>query len=131
MKSFTPTTIFSFKRLSSDLIIRIAIMAGVAILFALILYPSLIITEQNYIIGDVAERDIKAPKDFFIEDKEVTESHRRRAIEEVLTIYDHNTALVHQLNEQVRQAFNSMRAVYESESGNPDSDETALPATVS
>ncbi len=131
MKSFTPTTIFSFKRLSSDLIIRIAIMAGVAILFALILYPSLIITEQNYIIGDVAERDIKAPKDFFIEDKEVTESHRRRAIEEVLTIYDHNTALVHQLNEQVRQAFNSMRAVYESESGNPDSDETALPAAVS
>ena len=89
------------------------LLVGVTIFFTIILSPNLIITEQAYEIGDVAERDVKAPKDFLIEDKEATENHRRRVAEEVLTVYDHDTALAANLSQRVTQAFTELHNVLE------------------
>jgi putative nucleotidyltransferase with HDIG domain len=48
---------------------RLVVLIAVAALFTLILYPNLMVTKLAYTAGDVAEKDIKAPKDFLVEDK--------------------------------------------------------------
>ncbi len=79
--------------------------------FIFILYPHLVVTRPFYQLGDVAEKDIKAPKDFFVEDQTATEINRRRAVEEVLTVYDHDTALMPALSERIEGAFSDLQKV--------------------
>lgn len=93
--------------------IRWFILIGFTIIFTIILYPTLVITKHPYKLGDVAERDIKAPKDFFIEDKEATEENRKGIVEKVLTVYDNNASLAGKLSRQVKQAFTELREVSE------------------
>ena len=73
------------KILDSDRRFRWGILFSLAILFSLILFPSLVTTKHQYNLGDVAERDIKSPRDFFIEDKAATDLNRQLAEEKVLT----------------------------------------------
>ena len=46
---------------------RWGILTVIIVIFTLLLYPNLVITKHQYSLGDVAERDIKAPKNFFVE----------------------------------------------------------------
>ena len=62
-------------------------------------------SHHDYRVGDVADKDIKAPKDFFIEDTAATEASRKMAIEEVLTVYDHDHHLAATLVQRVQDAF--------------------------
>ena len=100
---------------------RWAVMIGVTIIFTLILYPNLILIKHSYQLGDVAERDIKAPKDFLIEDIQATEINRKQAVEKVLTVYDHDTALSFALTQRVNKAFADLQAVFNTENTNKDS----------
>jgi len=93
--------------------IRWFILIGFTIIFTIILYPTLIITKHSYKLGDVAERDIKAPKDFLIEDEEATEENRKKAAEEVLTVYDNNASLSVKLGQNVKQSFAEMVDIFE------------------
>ena len=93
--------------------IRWFILIGFTIIFTIILYPTLVITKHSYKLGDVAERDIKAQKDFLFEDKEATEKNREKAAEKVLTVYDNNTSLAVKLSLHVKQAFAELREVFE------------------
>lgn len=100
--------------------IRWFILIGFTIIFTIILYPTLVITKHSYKLGDVAERDIKAPKDFFIEDKEATEENRKGIVEKVLTVYDNNASLAEKLSRQVEQAFTKLREISEAYKENQD-----------
>jgi putative nucleotidyltransferase with HDIG domain len=77
--------------------------------FILIIYPGLIVTDQRYAPGDVAERDIKAPQDFLVEDTAATEANRRKAEDRVLTVYDYDPALAASISRTVRGAFSAVR----------------------
>ncbi|RZB31748.1 MAG: cyclic-di-AMP phosphodiesterase PgpH [Desulfobacteraceae bacterium Eth-SRB1] len=98
--------------------VRWVILLVVTIIFTIIIYPSLVITEHSYEEGEVAERDIKAPIDFFIEDIDATETNRRLAVEKILTVYDHDAALAEKLSRNVREVFADLRGVFESEREN-------------
>ncbi len=102
------------------LTIRWAILLITTGLFVLILYPSLFMTQPSYNLGDIAGRNIKATRDFFIEDEAATEKHRQQAIETVLTVYDHDTTLLSRSCSQVRQAFESIRSVWEKMENSPN-----------
>lgn len=102
------------KLLDNNTRIRWGILVLSTILFIIILYPSLVITKHRYNLGDVVERDIKAPKDFFIEDEAVTDKNRQQAKAEVLTVYDYDANLVKTLQRNVEQAFGDVSALIES-----------------
>ena len=68
---------------------RWGILGTVAVLFSIILFPSLVITRHQYLLGDVAERDIKSPRDFFIEDQAATEVNRQQSVDKVQTVFEH------------------------------------------
>ncbi|MBW1822692.1 MAG: hypothetical protein JRI92_13250 [Deltaproteobacteria bacterium] len=108
---------------------RWAVMIGVTMIFTFILYPNLILIKHSYELGDVAERDIKAPKDFLIEDSEATEANRKQAVEKVLTVYDHDTALSFALTQRVHQAFADLQAVFNTKNANKDSAEKSKTAS--
>ncbi|MCG6911864.1 MAG: HDIG domain-containing protein [Deltaproteobacteria bacterium] len=86
----------------------LAVVTGAIIV---VLFPSLIISPRGYVSGDVVLRDIKATKDFLFEDKQATQLQRASAVEKVLTVYDHNTALAPELVQRVETSFAAMRAV--------------------
>ena len=102
------------KLLDNNTRIRWGILVLSTILFIIILYPSLVITKHRYNLGDVVERDIKAPKDFFIEDEAATDKNRQQAIAAVLTVYDYDANLAKTLQRKVEQAFGDVRALIES-----------------
>jgi hypothetical protein len=83
------------------------------ILFIIILYPNLVITKHRYKVGDVVERDIKASRDFFIEDQAATDKKRQQAVADVLTVYDFDANLANTLKRNVDQAFGDLRSVIE------------------
>ena len=102
------------KLLDNNTRIRWGILVLFVILFIIILYPSLVITRHQYNLADVVERDIKASRDFFIEDRAVTEKNRQQAMSEVLTVYDFDANLAKTLMRNVTQAFDELRAVIDS-----------------
>ncbi|MGD2038564.1 MAG: HD family phosphohydrolase, partial [Desulfobacterales bacterium] len=98
------------KLLDNNTRIRWGILVLSAILFIIILYPSLVSTTHEYSLGDVVERDIKAPRDFFIEDQAATDKKRQQAVAGVLTVYDFDANLAHTLKRNVEQAFGDLGA---------------------
>ena len=88
---------------------RWGILCVVAICSSIILFPSLVITKHRYKLGDVAQRDIKSPRDFFIEDRAATETNRRRSVDSVLTVYDYDSELARVLARNVEAVFTQMR----------------------
>jgi membrane-associated HD superfamily phosphohydrolase len=101
---------------------RWGILTVTIVIFTLLLYPNLVITKHQYNLGDVAERDIKAPKNFFIEDKSATEKKRQQAMSDVLTVYDYDADLATTISQNVNQAFAGLRAVIEAERSIIDQD---------
>ncbi len=95
--------------------VRWGILISVSIIFTILLYPNLVIKEQTYRVGDVARGNIKATKDFLLEDKESTEAKRGQAVEKVLTVYDYDETLVDKINQQVKSAFDELRTVIDAE----------------
>jgi putative nucleotidyltransferase with HDIG domain len=89
--------------------IQWVILACVVLVFIIICFPNLVVTKNVPGLGDVAERDIKAPRDFFIEDTEATEENRKQAVENVQTVYDLNDALLPDLAQDIRKAFSTAR----------------------
>jgi putative nucleotidyltransferase with HDIG domain len=95
--------------------VRWGILVVLTVFSTILFYPNLVITQHKYNLGDVVERDIKAPKDFFIEDETATEAKRQQAMAEVLTVYDYDADLAARSAQNVEQALADLRAVYESE----------------
>jgi membrane-associated HD superfamily phosphohydrolase len=96
-------------QLPLDIWVKLLILLMVVGSFIVMLYPSLMVQEHHYKPGDIAERDIKATLNFFIEDKSATENSRVQAVDQVLTVYDLDPRLGQELGTKVRTAFKTMR----------------------
>jgi putative nucleotidyltransferase with HDIG domain len=96
---------------NEDVQIRWLILLGTTILITVLLFPSLWKNTPLYHIDDVAENDIKSPKDFLVEDKDATQKKREEAARSVLTVYDFDDALASKLEIRIGQAFEHMRTL--------------------
>jgi cyclic-di-AMP phosphodiesterase PgpH len=97
------------RKIIADPLVRWLLLTMVVVVFVVLLFPNLVVQRHTYIPGDIVEQDIKAPQDFFIEDKTATDAIRHRAADQVLTVYDHDPRIVRQLTDKVRKAFGDMR----------------------
>lgn len=93
------------------------LLVVVAVTVTVIIYPSLIVEHHTYQLGDVAETDIKAPKDFLFEDKAATAANQQHAVEKVLTVYDYDPNLLLKLTRDIDSAFEEMRNVLRQAAG--------------
>jgi cyclic-di-AMP phosphodiesterase PgpH len=97
------------RKFIADPLVRWLLLALVVAVFVILLFPSLVVQRHSYVLGDIVEQDIKAPQDFFIEDKAATDAIRHKAADRVLTVYDHDPRIVRQLTDKVRKAFEDRR----------------------
>ncbi len=63
-------------------------------------------------VGSIAPKNIKAPEEMLVEDKESTEKNRRKAMEAVLDIYDYDSEAEKEISEKISQAFTTMANGY-------------------
>ena len=87
------------------------VLALVAVLITLLIYPSLVVSSRTYKVGDIAAKNIKAPRDLFIKDTEATEENRRKAAEAVLTVYDRDEAMRDAIIQRLHTAFAGSRKI--------------------
>ena len=66
----------------------------------------------SYRIGDVANRDIKAPRDFFIEDKEINQAKKDQVKDTIKTVYDFDGMLVPDTTTRIKAAMAFGRKVF-------------------
>ena len=72
---------------------------------SLLLFPNtLMISKEAYSLGDVARKDIKAPRDFLVEDKELTKQRRDEASKSSLFVYDFDRSGAY-VSERVKESF--------------------------
>ncbi|OQY54573.1 MAG: hypothetical protein B6245_21025 [Desulfobacteraceae bacterium 4572_88] len=99
--------------LDTSSLLRGGLLIFVMSIFTVILYPNIVIPRHSYQLGDVAEEDTKAPRDFYIEDEVSTARVRQEAEEKVRTVYDSDAGLLPRLIRQTEEAFSDARKVFE------------------
>ncbi|MCK5783456.1 MAG: HDIG domain-containing protein [Desulfobacterales bacterium] len=108
-----PSDISLKKRFSSNFWILTGILLSVTIISTLILSPTLVEIHTPYKIGDIADKNIKAATDFFVEDKNATDQQRAIARNSVLTVYDYDKSLSDDLIREINTAFDLPRSIPE------------------
>jgi cyclic-di-AMP phosphodiesterase PgpH len=64
------------------------ILLSLSMIISILLFPSILTPPKAYKLGDVADRDIKASREFLVENLELTEKDRQEAVRVVLSVYD-------------------------------------------
>ncbi len=85
----------------------------ITVLFTYTHYPKQSRTSYVYSIGDVAQRDIKAPKNFFVEDREATNNKKDEVKESVRSVYDFDANLIEQISAGIDAAMKLPRELFE------------------
>jgi len=91
--------------------VRWAILIATTAFFILIVYPTLFISQKNYELGDIATADIKAPRNFFVENSTATQTSREHAEKNVLAVYDYDTSLLNRITNRITSAFDLMQTI--------------------
>ena len=93
--------------------VALGILLVVTILTTLTFYPNLVIAPPAYEVGDIVVENIKAPRDFFVEDDAATSEKRVQARSQVQTVYDYDPDIAVHLTRQVQKAFSIPLAALE------------------
>lgn len=81
----------------------------VSLCTALIISPRLTSSAYNYVVGDVARQNIKAPRDFLVEDDHSTSKKREEASLTSRTVYDFDDGASKDTQERLSKTFALMR----------------------
>lgn len=92
--------------------IRWLLLVGTSVLITLLLFPNLVVPIHTYQVGDIAERDIKSPRDFLIKDEVATKEKQQEAVRSVLTVYDFDDTLINELSDRINKAFQPLRDLF-------------------
>ncbi|MBF0209674.1 MAG: HDIG domain-containing protein [Desulfamplus sp.] len=111
-KNETDKTIQSIKSLvTTQPFVLWGILIFIILFSTFILYPDRT-ANYDYKLGDIAERDIKAPRDFFIEDAAATLQNRQQVADSFQSIYDYDPNMSSQLSDKIEQAFAIPRRLF-------------------
>ena len=80
------------------------ILIGLSVIISVLLFPSILTLPKKYDLGDVADRDIKASREFLVENSELTEKNRQEAVRAVLPVYDFDPTATDVIP-RIREAF--------------------------
>ncbi len=86
-------------------LLRWTIFSILATVFAVLVFPRPTPVSHRYKVGDVAHKNVKAHRDFFIEDTKATEQRRSEAEQAVQPVYDLDSQRLTTLSDQVLEAF--------------------------
>ncbi|MCE5335776.1 MAG: HDIG domain-containing protein [Desulfobacteraceae bacterium] len=88
---------------------RLILLAALSLMIALLVSPSFMIDFSPYKLGDIADQNIKAKRDFLVEDEGATAKRREEAVRQAALAYDLDERLSPNMTERIENAFKSMR----------------------
>ncbi|SMC36403.1 hypothetical protein SAMN02746065_101112 [Desulfocicer vacuolatum DSM 3385] len=88
------------------------LLIALTLIFTLVLTPYKNDVTATYHQGDVAERDIKAPRDFFIEDQEATRQNQLTTVRTIPFVYDYDPGLYQRISQRIEQSFSIPRDLF-------------------
>jgi putative nucleotidyltransferase with HDIG domain len=91
--------------------VRLGLLSLILISLSLLMAPGMPALHYNLEVGDVATRNIKAPRDFIIENTEATEANREAVAASVRAVYDLDTELAGKIMAGVQAGFREMRKI--------------------
>ncbi|HYR02024.1 MAG TPA: hypothetical protein VES58_01670, partial [Syntrophobacteria bacterium] len=91
---------------------RLLILAGFSLLLALFTTPYHLLLPVQYQVGDVAERNIRAVRDFLVPDEAATEQRRQEATTNSLAVYDLDEEPIQHLRQRLASAFALVRPLF-------------------
>ena len=84
------------------------ILLSLSMIISILLFPSILTPPKAYKLGDVADRDIKASREFLVENSELTEKDRQEAVRAVLSVYDFGPTATDVVS-KIKEAFEAGR----------------------
>jgi membrane-associated HD superfamily phosphohydrolase len=102
------------------------LLLGTTLVFTFFQTPAQQQISYDYAVGDVAQRDIKAPRDLLVEDREVSEERRSQARDLIRIVYDLDADLLPRIQASIEDAMKIGRALFEPEPAR--NGEEAIPA---
>ena len=96
------------------------LLIGLSLIIALFIAPSYTVTSPTYQIGDVADRNVKAKRDFLIEDEETTFRKREEAARQAPLVYDLDESVSEEAVKKLKKAFESIREFLSTEIMRPE-----------
>ena len=94
---------------------RVFLLLVLVTLLTFIIVPKGALTPTEFAAGDIAPRDIKAPRDLLVPDEDLTKQKRDEAERSVANLYDFDTTTGEVITGQVAQVLNALNAAVESE----------------
>jgi hypothetical protein len=91
---------------------RLLILAGVSLVLALLTTPYHLLLPVQYQVGDIAQRNIRAVRDFLVPDEAATEQRRQEAATNSLAIYDLDEEPIRHLRQRLTSAFGLVRPLF-------------------
>jgi hypothetical protein len=92
---------------------RILILAGFSLVLGVLVTPHYIAHPVRYQVGDIADHDVKAVRDFLVTDEAATQRKREEAARKSLAVYDLDEEAGKQLDQRLGACFGFMRSVYQ------------------
>jgi membrane-associated HD superfamily phosphohydrolase len=88
-----------------------AILIFLSLIISILQFPNILVGPTSYVVGDIAFRDVKASRDFLVENKEQTEKDREKTTRESPSVYDFDNLSV-SLGPSIKTAFEIAREYY-------------------
>ncbi|MFZ2448438.1 MAG: HDIG domain-containing metalloprotein [Syntrophobacteraceae bacterium] len=88
---------------------KAVLLAAMSLIIALLITPSFTTDSPPYRLGEISDRNIKAKRDFLVEDEEATAKKREEAVRHSVIVYDLDANLGNHTVERFQNAFNSIR----------------------
>lgn len=88
---------------------KVLILVAVSAIIAVLVTPSFTSDSPPFRLGDIADRNVKAKRDFFVEDEAATGKQREEAVRRSPIIYDLDENIAASTFERVGSAFQAMR----------------------
>lgn len=106
--------ILSLGFLNNPLYQKWFIAIGLCLILAIILAPEIHLYTPKYKSGMISDKDIKADRDFLVEDLESTRQKKIDAGENVRAVYDYDSNVVTNITSKLIRTFNSISKFHQS-----------------
>ena len=87
---------------------RALMLAGLTVMVSLLITPSFVVEAPFYQLGDIATQNVKAKRDFLVEDREATVKKREEAARQAPVVYDQDDTVAQRIVERLEAAFQAM-----------------------
>ncbi len=88
------------------------LVCSIVVALSFLLLPDIEFLSSRYQIGSISPKNIKAPQDLDVPDLKATEEKRRQVMEDTLSVYDFDLAIVARLGKEIQDAFTLMNRYY-------------------